>query len=241
MLDLTVRALAWHHQHVISPMTFAGEREFAGFGDTPNMSVVPGVCHPTSPRPLATVKNLQTALQGLAQRAGDQNASTPADGLVGPHTLRAVNYAVPKYASSDPVLASGRLTHPQVASFAPQLAAAVSSAPISAPAAPQMQAPAPAPSSASPSFWQAVATGLAVYGQQNSGGRPMPPAAVYYPPMIPGRGPRGPQQASVDIKAFVPAQYEHIRFNPTVLAFGAAAIVLTVLVMQKKQTASGGK
>lgn len=215
---------------------FAGEREFAGFGDTPNMSVIPGVCHPHSPKPLATVKRLQTALRGLSQRAGDPNATTPVDGLVGPHTLRAVNYAVPKYASSDPVLASGRLTHPQVASFAPQLASAVEQAPISAPAAPQMQAPPPAPMPSSPSFWQSVAQGAAIYAaQQSAGGRPMP---GYYPPPPPAYGygpPRGPQQASVDIKAFIPAQYEHVKFNPAVVALVIGGVVATVLVMQKRQ------
>lgn len=218
----------------------AGEREFAGtipgFGDTSNMSVIPGVCHPHAPQPLATVKRLQTALRGLSERSRDTNAATPVDGLVGPHTLRAVNYAVPKYASSDPVLASGRLTHPQIVSFAPQLASAIERAPIAAPAAPQMQAPPPAPASGSSSFWQTLAQGAAIYAaQQNPGGRPMPG----YPPAYGYGPPRGPQQASVDIKAFIPAQYEHVRFNPTVIAFGIGAVVVTVLVMQKKQ--SGGK
>jgi hypothetical protein len=229
-------------QTILTP--FAGERAFDGgvpgfgaFGDTDNSSALPGICHPRAPKPLATVKRLQTALRGLAQRSGDSNAGTPVDGLVGPHTLRAVNYAVPKYASADPLLASGRLTHPQIVSFAPQLASAVEQAPISAPAAPQMQAPAPAPTSSSPSFWQSVATGVAMYQQQNSGGRPMYPQApaVYYPPAH-----MAPRQASVDIKAFIPAQYEHVKFNPAtmMLVFGVGLAV--VLVMQKKQ-AQGGK
>lgn len=222
---------------------FAGERQFEGhlgFGDTPNMSVIPGICHPHSPKPLATVKRLQTALRGLAQRTGDSNASTPVDGLVGPHTVRAVNYAVPKHASADPVLASGRLTHPQIVSFAPQLASAVERAPVAAPAAPQMQAPPPAPPQSSPSFWQSVAQGAAMYAaQQPVGGRPMP-APGYYPPPGGYYPPRSPQQASVDIKAFIPAQYEHVKFNPAIVAFGIGAVVVTVLVMQKKQ-ASGGK
>ena len=205
----------------------------AGFGDTPNMSALPGICHPKAPKPLATVKRLQTALRGLASRANDPNVSTPTDGLVGPHTVRAVNYAVPKYASADPLLASGRLTHPQIVSFAPQLAAAVEGAPIPAPAAPQMQAPAPAPAPGSPSFWQSVAAGVAMYSQ-NPGGQMYPQApAVYYPPVRQGR------EASVDIKAFVPAQFEHVRFNPATLMLVLGVGVAVVLVMQKKQAAGG--
>ena len=222
---------------------FAGEREFAGtipgFGDTSNMSVIPGVCHPHAPQPLATVKRLQTALRGLSERSRDTNAATPVDGLVGPHTLRAVNYAVPKYASSDPLLASGRLTHPQIVSFAPQLASAIERAPIAAPAAPQMQAPPPAPASGSSSFWQTLAQGAAIYAaQQNPGGRPMPgypPAYGYGPPARAAAG-----RASTS-SAFIPARvHEHVRFNPTVIAFGIGAVVVTVLVMQKREQ-SGGK
>lgn len=233
-------------QTILTP--FAGERAFDGgvpgfgaFGDTPNMSSVPGICHPTAPKPLATIKRLQTALQGLAQRSGDSNAATPVDGLVGPHTLRAVNYAVPKHASSDPLLSSGHLTHPQIVSFAPQLASAIEQAPISAPAAPQMQAPPPAPTPSSPSFWQSVAAGVAMYQQSPQaayapGGRPMYPQApaAYYPPAR-----MAPRQASVDIHAFIPAQVENVHFNPAtmMLVFGVGLAV--VLVMQKRQ--AGGK
>lgn len=228
-------------QTILTP--FSGESAFdggvPGFSDAPapNMSAMPGICHPRSPKPLATIKRLQTALRGLAQRSGDSNVSTPVDGLVGPHTLRAVNYAVPKYASADPLLSSGTLTHPQIVSFAPQLAASVENAPISAPAAPQMPAPPPAPTQSSPSFWQSVAAGVAMYQQSAPGGRPMYPQApaVYYPPAH-----MAPRQASVDIKAFIPAQYEHVKFNPATIALVFGVGLAVVLVMQKKQ-AQGGK
>jgi hypothetical protein len=212
----------------------------AGLGDDAanNMSVasaLPGICHPHAPRPLATIKRLQTSLRALSSRTGDSNAATPVDGLVGPHTVRAVNYAVPKYASADPLLASGRLTHAQIVSFAPQLATAVEQAPIQAPAAPSTPVPPPAPTSSSPSFWDAVAQGTAMYAAQQ-GGRSMPAPGYYppagqpmYPPMRPGR------QASVDVKAYIPAQYEHVKFNPVTMMLVLGAGVAVVLVAQKKK------
>ncbi|HEV3059585.1 MAG TPA: hypothetical protein VGY48_15150 [Vicinamibacterales bacterium] len=226
--------------------SLGGERQFAGgcsscLGADANMSALPGICHPHAPRPLATIKRLQTALRGLAQRTGDGTASVPVDGLVGPHTVRAVNYAVPKYASADPLLASGNLSHAQVVAFAPQLAAAIEQAPIAAPAAPSMPVPPPAPAPSSPSFWQDVAQGTAMYAAQQAqqGGRPMPAPVQYYPPgyapapHYPGYGPQ--RQASVDIKAFVPAQYEHVRFNPVTVAVIIGVGVAAVLITQKRE------
>jgi hypothetical protein len=222
--------------------SLGGERQFAGCCLGADAAAVPGICHPRAPRPLATIKRLQTALRGLASRTGDKTPSVPVDGLVGPHTVRAVNYAVPKYASADPLLSSGRLTHPQIVSFAPQLAAAIEQAPISAPAAPSMPVPPPAPAPESPSFWQAVAQGTAMYAAQQAqqGGRPMPAPAQYYPPgympapRYPGYAPHPPREASVDIHAFIPAQVENVHFNPVTVALVLGVGVAAVLVTQKR-------
>ena len=65
-----------------------------------------------------------------------------------------------------------------------------------------------------------------------------PVPAQYYPPP-PGYGPRPPREASVDIKAFIPASYEHVKFNPTTIALVFGVGVAVVLVMQKKQSAGG--
>ncbi len=61
----------------------------------------------------------------------------------------------------------------------------------------------------------------------------------YYPPgyapspYYPGY--RTPQEASVDTKVYIPAQYEHVRFNPMTVALVLAVGVGTVMVMNKRQ------
>jgi hypothetical protein len=228
---------------VITTVTpFAGEREFAGqavsgFGAA---DALPGICHPHVPRPLATIRRLQTALRGLAQRVKDPSAGTPVDGLVGPHTVRAVNYAVPKYTSAPGLLSTGTLTHAQIVSFAPQLAAYAEKSPTTGsdalltPAFMTQQSPAAGsglPAAPKPAY------------TAPSGGSSMPyPAAQYYPPgyapapSYPGYAPRpAPRQANVDTKVYIPAQYEHISFNPATVALVLAVGVGTVLVMNKSK------
>jgi len=203
-------------------------------GADANMSVLPGVCHPHAPKPLATVKRLQVALRDLSRRVSDKKVDPQgADGLVGPHTVKATNYAVPKFTDAPDVLSTGKLTHAQVVAFAPQLAAFVEKAPrVSA------SAPAPMPVVTPPAVLPSVAT--PVYTRP-SGGTPMPygPApAQYYPP---GYAPAphypgyGPKQASVDIKAFIPAQYEHVKFNPVTVALVIGVGVAAVMVTQKRE------
>ena len=191
------------------------------------------------------VKRLQTALQALAKRVRDPAAGTPVDGLVGPHTVRAVNYAVPKHTAAPSVLANGRLTHTQIVSFSPQLSAFVEKAPVPG-AGDGLLTPAFMTTTAQAPPVVLPSTPASTY-TPNSGGRSQMPAqyyqpgyapAPYYPPSYqpgyqPGYAP-APRQASVDIKAFIPAQYEHVKFNPVTLAALAAAVVVTVVVMQRK-------
>lgn len=72
-----------------------------------------------------------------------------------------------------------------------------------------------------------------------------PPRQAYYPPPPTYYGPtRAPgglpgDRASLDVKAFVPAQYEHIRVSPTtgllLVGLGFAAVLF---VLDKKKKAS---
>ena len=73
-----------------------------------------------------------------------------------------------------------------------------------------------------------------------------PPRQVYYPPPPPTyygptRAPGGlpADRASLDVRAFVPAQYEHIRVNPTTAMLLIGVSVLAVLfVLDRKKKAS---
>lgn len=68
-----------------------------------------------------------------------------------------------------------------------------------------------------------------------------PPQPAYYQPQPtyygPPRGPGGlpADRASLDVKAFVPAQYEHIRVDPTTVMFMILAGVGVYLVVTKKK------
>lgn len=73
-----------------------------------------------------------------------------------------------------------------------------------------------------------------------------PQQAIYYPPPAYGPGPNyGPHRApgglpadraSVDVKAFVPAQYEHIRVEPgTVMLLVAGGVIAYLLINNKKK------
>jgi hypothetical protein len=225
---------------VISALS--GEREFSGFGAADaNMSALPGICHPHAPRPLATVKSLQTALRGFAQRVSDPhvdpNGGKKPDGLVGRRTVAAVNYAVPKYTTAPYPFNTGKLTHAQIVAFAPQLAALIDQTRganvgrikgMSTLTFEQVQAATPAdlPADSQPG-----------YTQSSSGGSPMPygPAQPqYYPPgHAPSQGYPGyaPQrQANVSTSVYIPAQYDHISFNPMTVGLVLAVITGTVLM-----------
>ena len=54
------------------------------------------------------------------------------------------------------------------------------------------------------------------------------------------RGPGGlpTNQASLDIRAFIPAQYDHIQIHPAGVIVGVLAVVTTVLLVQRSRRAS---
>lgn len=63
----------------------------------------------------------------------------------------------------------------------------------------------------------------------------MQPPGYYPPPGYAARGPGGlpTDQASLDVRAFIPAQYEHLRIHPGMGLFVVAAGVIVVLMLQR--------
>lgn len=215
---------------------------------SPQMSTLePGGCpaHPShKPMPLAKVRRLQNALRGLAKRVKDKAINVVADGLVGTHTVNATNRALAAYA---PGFTTGGFTRTQVLRLAPQIAAYLEKAPYTA--APDVAATTPPPfvASAPPMVqpYQAPAApeGSATMPYQQPGYAPAyytpPPPSYQYGP---ARGPGGlpADRASVDVRAFVPAQYEHIRIEPTTaMAVVAVGVVIALMLAQKKK--AGGR
>jgi hypothetical protein len=206
-----------------------------------------GVCPPRphlAPRPSSTIHRLQAAIVGLAQRVRDTNLHVDTDGLVGPHTVKATNRALYMYAGGGAAPAqftTGALTHAQVAAFAPQLTSIVQRAPYPESLHSTNAATSSPPPQTQPSPVPVLAPG---------GASIMPyyqPPGYYPPPPPPGYGPayygpprRGPgglptDQASVDVRAFIPAQYEHVRVNPATVAMVIGAVVIAALVMDRKK------
>lgn len=229
---------------ITSTTQLRGEREFAGFGDPElpmcGFGAATGACRekksgPPS-KPSVTIKRIQTALRGLVLRAKDPLALVDADGLVGPHTVKTVNYVMPKYTDALAPLNSGKLTKAQVVSMAPQIAAFIERAPvrIAGKSTITFQPAANLPGAAQPAYAATSSTA------PSGGSTPMPYPAQpqYYPPgyapapSYPGYAP--PREASVDTKIFIPAQYEHVSFNPMTVALILAVGVGTVMVMNKK-------
>lgn len=184
-------------------------------GMCPPRAAVSAVVH--RPTPSAAVRKLQTALRGLAKRVRDSKVSTVADGLIGPHTRDAVNYAMPKYGGGPPDMRTGKLTSRQVVGNAAQLTALIDAA-ARGPAADQL------PDNTQPNAQPGA--DMPPYYQQ-PGYAPAP----YYPPPAGGLP---PDQASLDVRAFIPAQYEHVRINPTWVMVGLG-IAVAVLVMKNKE------
>lgn len=219
-------------------------------------SVVPGVCppHPTvRPHPTAKIVRLQKALNALARRTGDHVLGVVTDGLVGAHTVKATNRAMYMYArgGAPSEFTTGTLTHGQVAAFSPQLAAYIERSPIAAPtrSVPETSLPVHAtatpvappsspqilPSSAVPVQYPAGAN-MYPYGQ--------PPAypgyyqPYQYGPYYSNRAPGGlpADRASVDVKAFLPAQYEHVQVDPTtVMAAIIVGVGIYIVATRKKK------
>lgn len=217
---------------------------------------LPGICTPHKAVPLTKIRRLQNALRGLATRARDGSLRVVADGLVGSHTVAAVNHAMTAYVGAPAELATGHLMHAQISAFAPQLTSYIDQAPRQAASSaatsqtsvssmpPPVTTPWPSPSP------QGAPSMPAYYPQAQA--EYYPPQQSYYPPQqgyyqsaptyygptrAPGGLPAG--HASLDVKAFVPAQYEHIRVNPTTAMLLVGVSVLAVLfVLDKKKKAS---
>lgn len=201
---------------------------------------LPGICTPHKPVPLTKIRRLQNALRGLATRVRDGSLRIGADGLIGPRTAAATNRAMVTYVLEPAELATGHLTHAQVAAFAPQLTAYIEKAPHPA-AAPAFAPSAPPPSPVSYSPPQG-APAMPAYFPDDSQYYP-PPRPAYYPPAYygPTRAPGGLPggHASLDVKAYVPAQFEHINITPTtgllLVGLGFAAVYF---VIEKKKKGS---
>lgn len=211
-------------------------------------SATPGVCpqRPThKPAPLAKVRRLQNALRGLAKRVKDVLVSTAADGLIGPRTVRATNRALKNYVpgfSSSPDLTRG-----EVLKQAPFLAARFDEAGRSAPAAPKTLPPSP---------FVAATQKVVQPSVPAESTMPYPPQQAYYqqpgyyPPQpayapqgyAPPRGPGGlpTDRATLDVRAFIPAQYEHVRVSPgTGFAVVAVGVVVILLLQRDKKHKKG--
>ena len=178
----------------------------------------------TSPDP--AVLRLQTALATLAARVNDPAAATTIDGRIGPLTTAAVNKAMGYVPFAPAELRTGKLTSGQIRHFLPQITSFVEGAAlgVSSQAKTPAAAPKPAP--------------------QQPGGIPMaayypPPQPGYYPPPAyrpPRRGPGGlpTNEASLDVKAFIPAQYEHIQLHPGGVIAGLAVLALAVMYFKER-------
>lgn len=215
-------------------------------------SVVFGAAVPLS------VLRLQRAVIALGRKKGDAVLSAiRADGIVGQQTTAATNRAISVYVVQGvgPVPSSWRnMTSSIIKANANEIAPYIERAA-------GIAAPAPAPDNAtfmpasmvSPAQAAAAAgaaASTAAHAVTPTPGGPMPAyyppqQAGYYPPPSPypqGYGPpRGPgglpaNQASLDVKAFIPAQYEHIRIHPGIgLAIVATGVVVALMVARDKK------
>lgn len=192
---------------------------------------------------LHSVGQLQSALEALSRRVDDHNVQTTMDGKMGPRTAEATNRALKLYASTAPgTLRSGHLSEAVIVrnviditryiNAAHTIGARVTSG-IFHPRPPQTTTP------IQTQLQPAAAPGGA--GAMPAPGY-YPPPSGYYPPSgyaPSGYAPRGPgglppDRASVDVRAFIPAQYEHVRIEPSWAMFGLAAVVVLFLVKQRK-------
>lgn len=197
-----------------------------------------GVCHPQTramPHPLAKITRLQRALRALSGRVRDKTLFVEADGLVGPHTIGATTHAMNRYA---PGFTHAVLTHADILRDAPQLAAWIEKAPIVADAS----TPPPAPPAPLPPTATAQSTGVAMpaYYPDDPGYAygPPPRQPAYYPPSRRGPGGLPRDEASLDVRAFIPAQYDHVQVHPggVMAVLGVGVIVYLLAVKKKKES-----
>ncbi len=178
----------------------------------------------------AKVRRLQDALNALGRLKDDRQLAVSIDGVLGPKTISATNRAIAVYVVKG---AGGkripqnwqRMTSSMVQANAAALAQAIEFEAGYIPASvthdplPVRQASMlPPPSPSSPG-----GTMNPQYPQQTGY---YPPARPGYPPQMVRAGGLPTDQASLDVKAFIPAQYEHIRLTP---AGGLVIVLLGVM------------
>ena len=186
------------------------------------------------------VKRLQTALYALGQKHRDPVLlAVAADGVVGPKTVTATQRALGTYGvQGSGLIPSNWLRGTSstiIRASANDIARYIEDAAGSAPYVPG--APAPPPSALPPQQ-----ASMIPFPEGDAPMNPQyyppgyAPAPGYYPPRAPGGLPAN--EASLDIKAFIPAQYDHIRITPG-MAIGGIVILGLVfaLVTQHKKHA----
>lgn len=179
------------------------------------------------------VARLQNALNVLGQTRQDPKLLVRVNGVVGPATAAATNRALLVYV----VPGGGRIpqnwhraTTSMIRASANDMASYIERAAGGA-SADDAAPPPPAPPPGDP---------MPYYQQPQTGYYPQP--GYYPPPQQPyGYGPpRGPgglpvDHASLDVKAFIPAQYDHIQLEPAQgFAILAAGLVIVLLVTNHK-------
>jgi len=179
----------------------------------------------------AKVRRLQEALNALGRLKDDRQLQVGIDGVLGSKTISATNRAIAVYVVKG---AGGkripqnwqRMTSSMVQANAAALAQAIEFEAGYIPASvthdplPARQASILPPLSPSPGGPPAMNP---QYPQQTSY---YPPSRPGYPPQIVRAGGLPTDQASLDVRAFIPAQYEHIRLTP---AGGLVIVLLGVM------------
>ncbi len=194
------------------------------------------------------ILRLQNALVALGRRKNDPALMISVDGLVGPQTVNATRRALITYvvagAGSAPANWGRTLTTSTLRANATEIAGYIErAAGISPPAAQGddgLMTPAslfPVPSTPSAPTVQHPGGSMPAYQPQPQYYPPTqyaPPVRAY-PPQ--GYGPaRGPgdlptDRATLDVKAFIPAQYEHVSISPFVgiaLIIGVVSFVYVI-------------
>lgn len=178
------------------------------------------------------ILRLQLALQAFSRAVNDPGIATVADGRMGARTAAAVNRAMAMVADAPAELRTGQLTQARVAAQAGFIASYL----MAATAARSRVAPQAAPPPAAPAPQRQM--------QDDATYAPYGPPSYAPAPYMP-RGPAGlpADRASFDVRAFIPAQYEHLRIHP---GLGMAIVVVGVVAVlmaskHKKPVAKGAK
>ncbi len=196
----------------------------------------------------AGVMRLQSALQALGQKHGDRALLVDVDGVVGPKTVSATTRALGHYV----VKGSGVI--PQnwirgtsssiIRASAGDIAQYIEEAAGSSPYVPSAASPSAPPPQQAAMFPVAQSTMVPSSGGEQ---QMFPQQQAYYPQQQPGYypqpRPRGPgglptNQATLDVKAFIPAQYDHVSLHPGgAIAIIAIGVLAAMVISQHKKNA----